>query len=311
VVDVDSWDLSSAAVMQEWHGIDVFVRDDTNLFVGVIENKIDTSEHSDQLQRYRGYVERHFPRHRKLFAYLSASDEKPSDESYARMEYGELATLVEDTLKRRGDQLSPEVRSFLDQYVEMVRRHIVEDSEIQELCRVIYRKHRKALDVLFEQRPDRASDVRDVLMDLIGERKQLVLDQSSKAYIRFLPRSLDFLPLVGEGWTRSRRLLLFEFDNSNDQLTLRFILGPGEQAMRDRIHRLISANPAVFNRAQQTLYPKWWSCLSEKWLGPQEYKDLELPELKGEIGRQLDRFLGERLPGIEHVLAQLGEQPGR
>ncbi len=43
----------------------------------------------------------------------------------------------------------------------------MEDSEIQKLCRVIHRKHRKALDVLFEERPDRASDVRDVLVQLI------------------------------------------------------------------------------------------------------------------------------------------------
>jgi len=294
--------------MQEWHGIDVLVQDDTNQFLGVIENKVDTVEHSEQLQRYRDYAERHFPRHRKLFAYLSVSGETPSDELYVPIDYSEIVTLIDDALKRRGDQLSPDVRSFLGQYIDMIRRHIVEDSEIQELCRVIYGKHRKALDVIFEHRPDRASDVRDILVELITSRRDLLHDHSSKSYVRFLPKNLDFIAHLGEGWTPSKRVLLFEFDNYNDQLTLKFILGPGERQLRDRVHRLISTHPNVFNRAQQALYPKWWSFDREKWLGPQQYNELDLPDVKREIEARLDRFLNERLPKMEEVLTQLREQ---
>lgn len=308
VVDVDSWDLSNAAVMQEWHGIDLLVLNDTNLFVGVIENKIDTFEHSEQLQRYRRHIEGQFPHHMKLFAYLSVNGEIPSDETYAPMDYSEIVTLVDDTLNRRGDQLSPDVRSFLGHYVEMVRRHIVEDSEIQELCRVIYGKHRKALDVLFEHRPDRASDIRDILVELIQTRQQLIQDHTSKSYVRFLPKNLDFLARVGEGWTPSKRLLLFEFENYNNGLSLKLVLGPGEQELRDRVHRLISDHPKVFNRAQQKLYPKWWSCHIEKWLGPKEYNELDLPGVKAEIERRLGQFLEERLPKIEEILTQLRQK---
>ncbi len=264
-----------------------------------------TYKHTDQLQRYRSLVEHHFPQHRHLFAYLSATGEEPSDDVYAKVDYSEIVTLVEDTLKRRSDQLSPEVRSFLGHYVAMIRRHIVEDSEIQELCRVIYKKHRKALDILFEERPDRASDVRDILIELIEGRKELLQDHSSKSYVRFLPSKLDFLPRVGDGWTRSKRLLLFEFNNTNNQLSLKLILGPGEQKLRDRTHRLIAAHPQVFNRAQQTLYPQWWSFDSERWLNTQQYSELDLADLKKEIDRHLERFLTDHLPKMEDVLNQL------
>lgn len=308
VVDVDSWDLSSAAVLQEWNGIDLFVQDDANRFVGVIENKIDTLEHGEQLQRYRRLVERQFPDHRKLFAYLTASGEIPSDDAYAAINYAELVTLVDETLRRRGDQLSPEVRSFLGHYVQMVRRHIMEDSEIQELCRVIYGKHRKALDVLFEHRPDRAAEIHDILLELIARREQLLQDQCSKSYVRFLPNNLDFLPRVGEGWTASKRLLLFEFANYNNLLSLKLVLGPGEQTLRNRVHGLISQHPKVFNRAQETLYPKWWSCHIEKWLGPKQYNELDLPGVKAEIEQRLDRFLGGQLPKMVEILLQLREE---
>lgn len=305
VVDVDSWDMSRTAVIQEWHGIDLLVQDDTNLFVGIIENKIDAPEHSGQLHRYRKQIERQFPNHRKLFAYLSASGEVPSDETYAPIGYSELVTLVDETLRRRGDQLSPDVRAFLAHYVEMVRRYIVEDSEIQELCRVIYEKHRKALDVIFEHRPDRTSEIRDVLIELIQQRDQLIQDHCTKSYVRFLPKALDFLPTIGEGWTRSRRLLLFEFENYNDNLLLKLVLGPGEQGLRDRIHRIISEHPEVFNRARQAVYPKWWSCHIDKWLGPKQYNELDLPAIRAEIEAQFDRFLNERLPSMEEILARL------
>ncbi len=178
----------------------------------------------------------------------------------------------------------------------------MENSEIQELCRVIYGKHQKALDVLFEHRPDRASEIQDILVDLIQKHDQLVQDHCTKSYVRFLPKNLDFLDRVGEGWTRTKRLLLFEFTNSNDDLSLKLVLGPGEQNLRDRVHRLVSENPSIFNRARQTLYPKWWSCHSEKWLSSQQYNELDLPGLKAEIEQRFLRFLEERLPKMEEIL---------
>ena len=159
-----------------------------------IENKVDSAEHSDQLSRYRRLVERHFPQHTRLFAYLSPSGEEPSDDSFTPVPYREIIGFVEDTLERRGEQLAGEVRTFLEQYVEMVRRFIMEDSEIQQLCRTIYEKHRKALDTLFEQRPDRASEVQAILTDLLGTYAQLIPDYSTKSYVRFIPKSLDVLP---------------------------------------------------------------------------------------------------------------------
>jgi len=292
-------------VLQEWQGIDVFVQDDTNQFVGVIENKIDTLEHGEQLQRYRDQVEHRFPKHRTLFAYLSVNGDIPSDDAYTPIDYGEVVTLVGDTLSRRGDQLGPDVRSFLGHYVEMLRRHIVEESDIQQLCRTIYAKHRKALDVLFEHRPDRASEICDVLVELIGTRKELVQDDSSKAYVRFLPKTWDVLPRVGEGWTRSKRLLLFEFNNSNSQLTLKLYVGPGEQEFRDRLYRVLSAYPKVFNRADQKLYPKWWSCHSERWLEPREYDELDAASVRAAIEQRLDRFLKDQLPKMEAIVKEL------
>jgi hypothetical protein len=229
VVEIDSWNLDGVVVTTEWRGIDILVQDDTNRFVAVFENKIDTGEHSDQLRRYRGDVEVHFPQHKKLFSYLTIEGDPPTDEGYIPIGYVEIAQFIDDTLRRRGEQVGLDVQSFLRQYADMVRRHIVEDSEIQQLCRAIYAKHQKALDLIFEHRPDRAALVSEMLQEIVSERSGVLKDHCSKSYVRFIPDSWDRLPKGGVGGTPSKRMLLFEFDISKGGMFLKLVLGPGDE----------------------------------------------------------------------------------
>ncbi len=305
VVEVDTWDLDAAQIIQEWEGIDLLVQNDHCKLVVAIENKVLTDEHGNQLQRYRTVVEQKFPHYKRLFVYLTVGGDEPSDETYAPIAYGEVVKLIEDTLQRRADQLGPEVRGFVEHYVQMVRRHIVEDSEIQELCRQIYQKHRRALEVLFEHRPDRASEVYDILMKVVKTKPTLLQDHSSKSYVRFIPQALDFIPPKGEDWTPSKRLLLFELEHSSGRLNLKVVLGPGDQTVRDLIHEVVRRHSGVFNRATEKLYPKWWSFHIERWIGAKQYQELPLSELETDVRARLDRFLNDRLPTMIDALAEL------
>lgn len=185
----------------------------------------------------------------------------------------------------------------------------MEESEIQQLCRTIYERHRKALDTLFEQRPDRASEVKTVLLEVLGTYPQLVPDHSTKSYVRFIPRTLDFFPKIGDGWTPTKRLVLCELGNFPSGLSLAIILGPGERAVRERIHQTVQAHAKVFNRATQPLSPKWWSFHTEKWIGPKQYEELDVDGLKEEFKQHFDRFIKERLPAIEGALESLSTEP--
>ena len=59
-------DLSSTLILREHRNIDIFGLNEEEKLVLVIENKIRSSEHSNQLQRYREYVESQYPDHRKI-----------------------------------------------------------------------------------------------------------------------------------------------------------------------------------------------------------------------------------------------------
>lgn len=307
VVDLDAWDMSKASVQQEWQAIDVFVVDDWNKFVGVIENKTDAIEHSNQLQRYREIVERSYPQHRKLFVYLTPDGEVPSDDAYVPLAYRDVVEMVRQLLDRR--ELASDVRAFAQHYVDMVERHIMEESEIERLCRAIYEKHRRALDVLYEYRPDPVGLNRDVLIKCLEARPELVLDHSIRSYIRFIPHSVDLLPRRGDGWTASKRMLLCELSNGpNEGVTFKIVLGPGDKAIRDAVHSLVSNHPDVFNRAKQQLYPKWWSFHTERWLTAKQYCESDQETLTTLVNERLHRLLEHELPRFEKVFAVLRTQ---
>src|SRR3989304_2551342 len=52
-VDVDVWDLSATEVRREGKNIDITLLDESNKFVCVIEKKVHSGEHGNQLERYR------------------------------------------------------------------------------------------------------------------------------------------------------------------------------------------------------------------------------------------------------------------
>ncbi len=115
------------------------------------------------------------------------------------------------------------------------------ESEIAELCRRIYRKHKDALDLIDEYKPDQQATIQSFLDALIEAAPELILDFSSKRYIRFTLKNWARLPLA-QGWTPSGRMLLFEFQNLPDSLKLKLVIGPGPLDVREELFRLALDN---------------------------------------------------------------------
>jgi len=53
VFDIDAWSLDDAEVLKGWKNIDIIIKCEGQKFVCIIENKIYSKEHSNQLQRYK------------------------------------------------------------------------------------------------------------------------------------------------------------------------------------------------------------------------------------------------------------------
>jgi len=308
IIDIDTLDLSSVQVFREWNNIDVLLVDDEKKIVCVIENKVDSKEHSDQLQKYRNVIETNYPNYKKLFVYLTVYGEEPdTDKGYIPISYKEVSILIENLLERKESQLNDEISIFIKHYNEMIKRYIMEESEVQELCEQLYKKHKKALDLIFKHKPDVYSDIRDVLEELIDANDSLEKDHCSKSSIRFIPKKIDFLPKEGEGWTKTKRILLFEIVNYGKEVNLFLYIGPGNSDIRESIYDLVKENP-IFNKTAAQLTKKWAAIYKIKLATVSRLDGKTKAEITEKLASQLNKFLENEYLPIENEIIQLDKK---
>ena len=117
--DVDRWKLSEVEVATERHRIDILLVDHADGFVCAIENKIGSSEHSNQLSRYYETVEREYPELTPLSIFLTVDVDSPARDQdkarYVLMSYRTVEMLLSRAIDARGATLGRGVHNVLEQ----------------------------------------------------------------------------------------------------------------------------------------------------------------------------------------------------
>ena len=309
-IDVDVWDLSATEVRREWRNIDITLLDESRKFVCVIENKVFSSEHSNQLRRYREVMEAEFPDYTRHYVLLNVSGDEPSDSDYyVGVTYDEVCDVIERLLKMKASTIGDDVATVLSHYVTMVRRRVMPDREIQELCRRIYRKHQAALDLIFEHRTGRQAEIADALLELIEPDPEFTLDVSNKSLIRFHPVSWGRPELQGgKGWTKSGMMILFEFANSShynaNSLGLALMLGPGDENVRRKIYDAATKTGSPLKPDPKGLSKKWVPLFWKEILSTADYDDLDFEGIQSRVQEAWSAFKSNELPLINNAIDQ-------
>jgi hypothetical protein len=298
-IDFDLWELGDLVVLREWRSIDIFLRSEVNRLAVVIENKIRTGEHSEQLSRYRLIVEGLYPDWRTLYLYLTPSGDQPSDAHYIPIDYGLVLGLVESLSQSRASTLGPDVRTLMLHYVRMLRRHIVKESEIIQLCQSIYRKHGRALDLIYEHRPDLQSEIQRIVLALIDKTPGITVVSASKANIRFVPD--NWLPQLATT-VPDQPLLFFEVRNDPSWLRLSLLIGPGPQRARQRLLDMAHANRPKGFSARTHLSRYWNTIFAQKFLTEKDYADADLDDMEQKVRGRWQRFLKAEFPALSRVV---------
>ena len=303
-IEVDTLDLADATVRREWQNIDILILSESQRFVCAIENKVESGEHSNQLLRYVATCKAEFPGYLYHFVFLTPWQTEPSCEEWVPVGYKAVLDLVERVVKTRQGALGDEVRLFLQQYASMLRRHIVGESEIDKLCTRIYNRHRQALEMLFERRPDRQSNIKALLERLIRSDTDFELDYpTGKAHIRFVPKSWKSDHLrTGTGWTKSRRILLFEFQNFPDSLRLGLWIGPGDPGIRSRIWEAVRSQSDQIFSPTGSLDEKWCNMFLLDLLSSQDYQPDDMESIEAKIQERISSFKATQFPQIDEVI---------
>lgn len=298
-IDLDVWSLNGAIVRREWQDIDIIITDELHRLVVIIENKINSDEHSDQLSRYLKRVRDEYPGWNVICLYLTPDGELPTDDAYLAVDYGLLCKLIETLVKNRASTLGTDVLTVINHYTQMLRRHIVHDTEIDKLCLRIYQKHKRALDLIYERRPDRQREIQKVLQGLIAKTPGLILDYSSKGSINFVPQKWDIPSLKGvNNYLRSGRIILFQFENNEQNLVLKLKIVPGPQNLRQSLFAKAQAAQPPFKLASAKVGNKFNIIYNKQFLGATDYDDTGIDDVKKTIEKQWHDFVGGDLPLI-------------
>ena len=251
-LDVHLMKLDDATVEREYESIDLVVQIPSEKVIIAIELKIDATEHSGQLRRYRRKIREEFPvakGWRQLFLFLTKRGDLPSVEDGKGWHALPLDNVVNalDRVVARGAG-HPDARMMLHAYVAMLRRRHLNDQRMEDLARKLWREHGEALDYLIRRKPDASSDIMQFLADKHKEiaarlssslHTEIEAEQPTKNELRFGFAAWDRVPgmLEGTGWKPSKRLLLamVKRESKTGAFRLQVYLGPGSKVARQTI----------------------------------------------------------------------------
>ena len=192
-------DLYSFSVMREWKNIDILLTSSDEKTVIAIENKVGSHEHSNQLNRYREILEKEYAGYNRLYVFLTPDGESPSDvENWDVLTYNNVVETLERVKEHK--KVLPDVDLMIKNYIDIVRRDIVEDQQLIDVCNKIYNKHKKALDLIFEYRTDGKTQVSDAIIDTLRNMAEegLIIYEEGCGY-SFRTQAMDqLLPFLEE-----------------------------------------------------------------------------------------------------------------
>lgn len=232
IIDIDCWDLEEIEIHRELENIDLLLVDEKNKFVLVIENKIDTCQHDNQLTRYRDYVDVQYPsnEYKKLFIYLKPQKEKV-ELPYIFVSYQVIVDLIKNLLVEIKENSNQDIITLIKHYQDILERDIMKEENIGTICAKIYKQHKTAIDLINKYGTPQ-KELGDILQEVLEEKDYLqdVVKESNSSYL-CLPKDIkDKSKLAFGDWTKNHNyitaLKFVNFRNNCNNIWIEILFAP-------------------------------------------------------------------------------------
>ena len=312
-LEIIAGELDDAIVYRERDSIDILIDLPALNLVVAIENKVGAKAGPGQLARYHEVLASNFAGRRKLLIFLTPHGGDPDHEAYVAYDYADLATTLEELINTPHEPTPTDTTLIIRHYVEMLRRHIVQDETLKSLAVTLYERHREAFDFIFECRPPPATLLNVVRECALGVQG-LTEDSFVNGAFRFVPQVWDeqFSAIKGDPtkWTKSGRCLLFEAKTNAatpGRVTLTLMLGPGDAAMREGIYAAAIARPKLFKKITKPMTPQWTALYSQDLLTADQAKPLSFEARAFNVRAAWGDFQGQALQTLIDTMLEIDE----
>ncbi|MGN7956701.1 PD-(D/E)XK nuclease family protein [Agrobacterium tumefaciens] len=312
-LDVHLMDIEQADVRREWRNIDLLIIIQSEKIVIPVELKVESTQGTDQLRRYRKIVESQWPKEqgwKQVNVFLTKYEEEPLDGDYWQ-------PLVINDLAKELELISGKTNTgpgseSLAAYLRMLRRHHLDDVRLEEIARKLWSRYGQALDFLSERKPDAAGNFFEALKDrkadivksLTDSGLSVVLDADYKTIIRFAFESWDFLPgFKKSNWTESKRLVLLELKREGSKVNAYLYLGPGEEEFRkDYVSLLVGTR---LHRPNARVGRDWMCLAKAEMLSGQIDDDTDLDRSIEIVTKNLQLFARRVFDHFDPILSRI------
>lgn len=256
-----SSDLYSYNVFREWNHIDILLISNQNRVVLAIENKVGAHEHNSgnseesQLITYKNKITAQYYDYKKIYIYLTPDGEEPSDNDWITLNYSDVVTVLEKVYSSKANQLGSDVSLLIKNYIDNIKKNITMDQELINLCNSIYNKHRRALDLIFENRDDVVSQISNNCKSIIEQIPGVTFDNSSKSkkYLKFRTTGLND---AFQGIDPKYYYYQFEIDEKHITVMLEYHKEKAEQ-LDDEIYETMMEFRKKFKFCAEPTKPDW------------------------------------------------------
>ncbi len=310
-LDVLVKDLDDAIIHRELDNIDLLIELKSLNLIVVIENKVGAKAGKGQLDRYANLVARKYPAQARLLVFLTPDEADPEDDRYTAFSYFKLANILDGLVEKGSD----EIALVLRHYLQLLRRHVVEDEKLKELALQIYERHKEAFEFVFECRPEPGSFL-GIVDGLIAQANNLETDRRVNSISRFIPKEWSGIPALNacpkDQWTKTGRNVLFEvksfkteaYDYS-DRILLSLILGPASPQLREHIFSQARARPKIFTGAGTVVGKSWATLFSRELLSKAAAKSMDEDKKIDSIKTAWREFVERDLSTVTNTMIEI------
>jgi hypothetical protein len=307
-IDLDGIDLRGIEVKREWKNIDLLIVCKDPHFAVVIENKIGSREHSNQLARYKNTVTDHYGSLPTLYVYLTRDGDEPSEDCWVPYTYAEIHHVLSRVRQTYQNAIGDEIRVFLDHYLNLIGTRFMNDEELDKLCRQIHKNHRRALELVWDRvgTPE-AGMIREVANALEAKGGWRIARQTS-SMLKFMPQAwLNWSPPIGIEFEDKRVWLVLMFRPKPGKLIVLLELqGMEDNATRTKIVDLLlkESQKAGFkaHSARRTLGARYTRVSGrESVLEWDEGEEPNVEDIRSKVEEKLDE-LNQRMEKLAMVL---------
>lgn len=233
-------DYRDSTILREFHNIDLLIRSESQHLTLIIENKINSDQHDNQLNRYYQDVKNHVSNSEKIICIYLTKDEKDADNPHwLSLSYQAIYDILTDLINTKS-QIKPGSREaiYIEDYLNLLEVSVLDNKELKDTIQHIYNQHRAAIDLLIANIPDNYQilheDVATALTELNEEHPELDYQpnyaQRGGGYFRFRTKNLTqlypstyFDHLNGKsGWADNPYFWEIHLTPTNTQISLVF-----------------------------------------------------------------------------------------